>query len=192
MEKSNFFALVSRMKYINRWGLMRNAISENIQEHSLQVAIIAHALVLIKNKYFNGKLAPERAALYGIYHDTNEIITGDLPTPVKYNNNNLTDAYKSVEEKSKKKLISMLPEDFQKDYEEIFFYEEDEEYKDVVKAADKISAYFKCVEELKTGNSEFKQAGESLKQKIDEFGPEVKYFMEVFGEGFNLSLDQLQ
>lgn len=191
MESSNFFALVSRMKYINRWGLMRNTIPENIQEHSLQVAVIAHAIALIKNKYFDGDVIPERAALYGIYHDANEIITGDLPTPVKYHNDDLTDAYKHVEDISKEKLINMLPEGFQDDYREIFFFEEDEEYSKIVKAADKISAYFKCVEELKTGNSEFKQAADSLKNIIDGFGPEVKYFIDVFAKGFSLSLDQL-
>lgn len=191
MKNSNFFALLSRMKYITRWGLMRNTISENIQEHSLQVAIISHALAVIKNKFFNGKLSPERAALYGIYHDANEIITGDLPTPVKYYNSDIMNAYKNIEDVSKKKLLSMLPEEFRETYEEILFFEKDEEYKSIVKAADKLAAYIKCIEEINTGNSEFKEAASSLRQIIDTMGPEVQYFMKVFIPGFSLSLDEL-
>ena len=191
-DKFNFFAMISRMKHINRWGLMRNTQSENIQEHSLQVAIIAHALAIIKNEYFGGSVDVDKIAVLGMFHDANEILTGDLPTPIKYYNPDISKAYKDVEHISKTKLLSMLPDKLSDKYKGIFFIGEDTvEYK-LVKAADRLSAYIKCVEEIKAGNNEFKKAGESILETINSLEmPEVKFFQEHFFQGFFLSLDEL-
>lgn len=173
---------------------MRNTETENIQEHSLQVAVLAHALCLIRNKYFNGSLNGEKACLYAIFHDCNETITGDLPTPVKYFNPQIKESYHHLENISKEKLLSMLPEDLQEEYREILFFEEEnEEYGAIVKAADKLSAYIKCVEEVKAGNREFIQAKEStFKCLVDMDMPELNYFIENFLPAYNLSLDELK
>ncbi len=187
-----FFAYINRMKYINRWGLMRNTDTENIQEHSLQVAILAHALCIIKNKYFGGNINADRSCVYALYHDANEIITGDLPTPVKYFNPQIKESYRKIEDISKEKLVSMLPEDMQDEYRSILFYEEDDEYRDIIRAADKLSAYIKCVEEVKAGNKEFLQAKESIYKVLKDMNlPELEYFMEHFLPSYSLSLDEM-
>ena len=193
MKEHNFYAFISRMKYINRWGLMRNTITENIQEHSYDVAVLAHAIALIANKYFGGKYNPERACMYAMFHDTNEIITGDLPTPVKYFNKEIKESYAQLEDISKEKLLSMLPEDFRQEYREFLFYEDlDKEYYPIVKAADKISAYIKCVEEVKAGNGEFKKAKTATAKAIKEMKfPPADYFMEKFVPAYSLTLDEL-
>jgi 5'-deoxynucleotidase len=172
---------------------MRNTQSENIQEHSLQVAIIAHALALIKNRFYDGKINSDRIAVLAMYHDCNEIITGDLPTPVKYFNPEISQAYKNVEDISKNKLLSMLPPELSDSYSSILFHEEqDSEYWSIVKAADRIAAYIKCIEELTAGNKEFKKASETILKSIQELKmPEVKYFMENFMNSFSLTLDEL-
>ncbi|WP_024834264.1 5'-deoxynucleotidase [Ruminiclostridium josui] len=189
----HFFAFLSRMKYINRWGLMRNTYTENIQEHSLQVAIIAHGLAVIRNTYFNGEVNPERVAILAMFHDCNEIITGDMPTPIKYYNPQISKIYKDIEDISKEKIISMLPEEMADEYYSLFFKNPDDmNCWKLVKAADRISAYIKCIEELKAGNNEFKKARETILQTITEIDlPEVKYFMEKFIPSFNLSLDEI-
>ena len=189
----HFFAFLSRMKYINRWGLMRNTHPENIQEHSLQVAVIAHALAVIRNRLFGGEINADRVAVTAIYHDSNETITGDMPTPVKYFNPDISKAYKAVEDISKKKLLSMLPETLKEEYTNIFFYEDqNKEYKNLVKAADRIAAYIKCIEEEKAGNREFKKAGEAIYSDILKIElPEVKYYVENFIPSFFLTLDEL-
>ena len=189
----HFFAFLSRMKYINRWGLMRNTHTENIQEHSLQVAIIAHGLAVIKNTYFNGEVNPERVAILAMFHDCNEIITGDMPTPIKYYNPQISKIYKDIEDISKEKIISMLPEEMADEYYSLFFKNPDDmKCWKLVKAADRISAYIKCVEEVKVGNNEFKKARETILQSILEIDlPEVGYFMEKFIPSFNLSLDEI-
>lgn len=187
-----FYAMLSRMKYINRWGLMRNTFTENIGEHSLEVAILAHALALIRNKKFGGRLNPERAALLGIYHDASEIMTGDLPTPVKYFNEELREAYRQVEELSALRLLSMLPEELQGEYAPVLFpkAEEGELWK-IVKAADKLSALIKCMEEEKAGNREFSQAQAATQQALKEMAmPEVDYFMEQMLPAYQLTLDE--
>ena len=191
---SHFFAMHSRMKYINRWALMRNTVSENISEHSNDVAVIAHALAVIKNVRFGGNLNAERAAFLGLYHDMTEIITGDMPTPVKYYSEDMREAFKEVEDRAGKHLLEMLPEDMAKYYESAFFKAEGDEYLwQIVKAADKISALIKCIEEKNAGNNEFVDAQKSIKQDIDKIdSPEVKYFMEHFVGGFDLSLDKLR
>ncbi|EGD48670.1 metal dependent phosphohydrolase [Ruminiclostridium papyrosolvens DSM 2782] len=189
----HFFAFLSRMKYINRWGLMRNTYTENIQEHSLQVSIIAHGLAVIKNTYFNGEVNPERVAILAMFHDCNEIITGDMPTPIKYYNPQISKIYKDIEDISKEKIISMLPEEMADEYYSLFFKNPDDmKCWKLVKAADRISAYIKCVEEVKVGNNEFKKARETILQSILEIDlPEVGYFMEKFIPSFNLSLDEI-
>ncbi len=189
--KSNFFAFLNRMKYIARWGLMRNSRTENVQEHSLQVAMIAHGLAVIKNKYFGGNVNPEKVATVAMYHDASEIITGDLPTPVKYHNKDIIASYKDLEHKANKKIVDMLPEEMKGEYEGIF--ECDDEYTEkLVKAADKLSAYIKCIEETASGNPEFATAKVSVAKWIEECNmPEVKYFMEHFMDGFTLTLDEM-
>lgn len=190
----HFFAFLSRMKYITRWGLMRNTQTENIQEHSLQVAIIAHALALIKNSYFGGNVNADRVAVLGMYHDCNEIITGDMPTPIKYFNPEISQAYKNVEAVSKNKLLSMLPKKLVENYTSILFHEDkDPEMWKIVKAADRIAAYIKCIEEVKAGNNEFKKASDLILKSINDIkAPEVNYFMESFIPSFSLSLDELE
>ncbi len=172
---------------------MRNTYTENIQEHSLQVAIIAHGLAVIKNTYFNGEVNPERVAILAMFHDCNEIITGDMPTPIKYYNPQISKIYKDIEDISKEKIISMLPEEMADEYYSLFFKNPDDmKCWKLVKAADRISAYIKCVEEVKVGNNEFKKARETILQSILEIDlPEVGYFMEKFIPSFNLSLDEI-
>lgn len=191
---SHFFAYLARMKFIQRWGLMHNVHQENIQEHSLQVCTITHGLALIKNRKFGGEVNIERAVMLAIYHDASEVITGDLPTPIKYFSPQIKDAYKEIEFVANERLFSMLPEEFQPDFESFFFPErEDDELWLLVKAADKISAYFKCVEERKAGNLEFAQAEKVLLQSVKDMElPEVEYFMEVFGPSMELTLDELE
>jgi len=192
--KYHFFAFLSRMKYITRWGLMRNTQPENIQEHSLQVAIIAHALALIKNRFFGGAVNSDRVAVLAMFHDCNEIITGDLPTPIKYFNPEISKAYRDVEMVSKNKLLSMLPPELTEEYASIMLHQDDDgDSWKLVKAADRISAYIKCLEEEKAGNTEFKKARDSICKSIMDINlPEVRYFMENFMPSFSLTLDELE
>ena len=188
----HFFAMHSRMKYINRWALMRNTVSENISEHSNDVAVIAHALAVLKNLRFGGNLDPERAAFLGLYHDMTEIITGDMPTPVKYYSDDMREAFKEVEDKAGRHLLSMLPDDMAKYYESAFFKAEGDEYLwKIVKAADKLSALIKCIEEKNAGNNEFGKALEGTRESLNKMAmPEVDAFIEEFLPSFYLSLDE--
>ncbi len=190
---ADFFAFINRMKYINRWGLMRNTVPDDLQEHCFQTAAIAHALALIDAKLFGGSLLPERAALYALYHDAPETITGDMPTPVKYYNEKIRDSYKEIEGAARERLIGMVPAELQEDYRAIINFEEDDpSYAPVVKAADKITAYIKCVEEERSGNSDFTSAKESLKKTIDGLKmPCVDYFMKTFADSFGKTLDEM-
>lgn len=192
--KKGFFAMASRMKYINRWALMRNEHSENLSEHSFEVAIIAHALAVIRNKRFGGNVNGERAALLGLYHDMPETLTGDMPTPVKYYSEEVRAAYKTVEENACKSLIEMLPEDFRKEFAPCLIAKEgDEEIWKLIKAADKISALIKCLEEKKAGNSEFIKAGEGIEESIRRMGlPETEVFIEEFLPAYEMTLDELR
>lgn len=195
MAKTNhFFAMMARMKYIERWALMRNSCQENISEHSLDVAMIAHALAVIGNIRFGKNLDENKAALIGMYHDATEIITGDLPTPVKYYNKGIKSAYKEVERVAAENLLSMLPEDMRGYYEKVLFRQEEDEYLwKIVKAADKLSAYIKCLEEEKAGNTEFVQAKESTQKHIEELGlEEAAVFCNEFLESYGLTLDELK
>lgn len=193
MKKSNFFAFISRMKYINRWGLMRSIKEENVSEHSLDVAVIAHALTIIQKKRLNKDVNPDKTVLYAIYHDASEILTGDMPTPVKYFNPAIKTAYKEVELNANKSLLNMLPEDFYDEYVDALIPKEEEsEIWKTIKAADKISAYIKCIEEEKSGNKEFVKARQSLLKEINNMDrQDVKIFMEEFLEGYGLTLDEM-
>ena len=194
MNRFHFYALVSRMKYINRWGLMNNTKYENLSEHSLQVAVIAHCLVLIHNKRFKGNADPERTALLAVFHDASEIITGDMPTPIKYFNQDIISAYRGIEDKACDKLIALLPDDFKEDFESILKMndEKDKELKKFVKAADKFSALIKCIDELRMGNDEFKKAKETIEESIQKMNmPENEVFKNEFLPSFSLSLDEL-
>lgn len=192
MSKNNFFAMISRMKYINRWSLMRNTVTENLSEHSLEVAFIAHLLCLIRNKRFGGNVNAERAAVIAMYHDTTEIITGDLPTPVKYYNKDIREIYGDIEKNAADKLVSQLPGDLKGEYEEIISGGDDDEIKSLVKAADKISALIKCIEERQMGNKDFLQAEQSTLKSIKAMNiKEADVFLEEFVEGYGLTLDEL-
>lgn len=190
---SHFFAYLARMKFIHRWGLMRNTLVENIQEHSLQVAMIAHALALIRNRLFAGGLDPERVMVLAVFHEVSEVITGDLPSPLKYFNPEISGAYSEIEHVARRKLWAMIPAELQEDYRSVLFPEEAEAPGwELVKAADKISAYTKCLEELKAGNQEFAKAKDSIRQEITRLElPEVDYFMQQFVHSFALALDEL-
>ncbi|MBR1530966.1 MAG: 5'-deoxynucleotidase [Eubacterium sp.] len=192
MSKYNFFAMVNRMKLIDRWALMRNTSKENIAEHSHSVAVIAHALALIGNKEFGKNYNADRAAVLALYHDTTEVITGDMPTPVKYYNDEINNVYKDIESVAGERLLAMLPEDYRADYKPFFEQQEaDRDLWALVKAADKISALIKCVEENRMGNREFDLALKAQEEKIKAIDlPEVKYFREHFLPAYYLTLDE--
>jgi 5'-deoxynucleotidase len=192
MEYS-FFAMMSRMKLIERWSLMRNSLSENISEHSLEVSILSHALAIISNERLGNHLNAEKAALIGIYHDATEIITGDMPTPIKYFNESIQGAFKAIEEVAAKRLLMMLPEDMRRSYETIFFPQEEEAYLwKLVKAADKLSALIKCIEERKAGNTEFISAENSIKSILNTMKlEEVDIFLKEFLPAYDKTLDEL-
>lgn len=188
---NNFFGMLSRMKYINRWGLMRNNINENIAEHSLQVAIIAHGLAVIGNKRFGRNLNAEYIAMMGIMHDTTEIITGDLPTPIKYYAPEIRDAYKKVENIAANQLLKELPEDMQEAYEDILIEDDSIEWK-YVKAADKLSAYIKCIEEKNTGNTDFAKAEDTIRKALEDMQmEEIDVFIEEFRPAYVMTLDEI-
>jgi len=190
--KSHFFAYVSRMRFIQRWALMRNTAQENVQEHSHQVAVLAHALAVIRNEKFGGSVDAGQVAVAALYHDASEILTGDMPTPIKYDNPDIQKAYKEVEKVAEKKLLHMLPEELQGVYEPVITGQGGE-IEELVKAADKLSAYIKCVEELKAGNNEFREAAAQTRRALEAYElPEVTYFMETFMESFSLTLDELK
>ncbi|MBP3508701.1 5'-deoxynucleotidase [Oscillibacter sp.] len=190
--KSHFFAYISRMRFIQRWALMRNTAPENVQEHSHQVAVLAHALAVIRNEKFSGTIDPGAVAVAALYHDASEILTGDMPTPIKYDNPAIQHAYKEVEAVAEKKLLHMLPQELQSVYAPILTHA-DPEVERLVKAADKLSAYIKCVEELKAGNTEFREAAAQTRKALEGYGlPEVDYFLDAFMDSFSLTLDELK
>lgn len=191
--ENGFYAMMSRMKLIERWALMRNSLSENIGEHSLEVCILAHCLAVISNERLGNSIHAEKAALIGIYHDATEIITGDMPTPIKYYNETIQGAFKAVEKEATLQLLSMLPEDIRKSYESIFIPTEEEAYLwKLVKAADKLSALIKCIQERKAGNTEFIRAEESIKEILNAMNmKEVEIFMNEFLPAYDMTLDEL-
>ena len=190
--KSHFFAYVSRMRFIQRWALMRNTAQENVQEHSHQVAVLAHALAVIRNEKFGGSVDAGQVAVAALYHDASEILTGDMPTPIKYDNPDIQKAYKEVEAVAERKLLGMLPEELQAVYTPVITGPGGE-IEQLVKAADKLSAYIKCVEELKAGNNEFREAAGQTRKALEAYAmPEVTYFLETFMDSFSLTLDELK
>ncbi|QPI44419.1 5'-deoxynucleotidase [Pectobacterium aroidearum] len=193
MNQSHFFAHLSRLKLISRWPLMRNVRTENVSEHSLQVAFAAHALAVIKNRKFEGNLNAERIALLAMYHDASEVLTGDMPTPIKYYNAQIAHEYKKIEKIAQQKLVEMLPEELQQDYRMLLddSYTSEEE-RAIVKQADALCAYLKCLEELSAGNAEFTLAKARLEKTLQlRHSPEMDYFMTVFVPSFSLSLDEI-
>lgn len=190
---SHFFAYLGRMKFIRRWGLMHSTYPENIQEHSLRVATIAHALAVIRNRLFHGRANPDRVATLALFHDMSEVLTGDLPTPVKYFNPDIRVAYQAIEGVASRKLLDMVPEELREDYRALFLEEEaDRQHRDLVKAADRLAAYIKCVEELAAGNQEFSKAEKVLRASVEALPlPEVRYFLDTFVPSLRLTLDEL-
>ena len=190
--RSHFFAYISRMRFIQRWALMRNTAQENVQEHSHQVAVLAHALAVIRNEKFGGTLDAGAVAVAALYHDASEILTGDMPTPIKYHDPDIKRAYKAVEAVAERKLLGMLPEELRSVYGPVLT-DVPADVGELVKAADKLSAYIKCVEELKAGNNEFREAAAQTRRALEAYElPEVTYFMETFMESFSLTLDELK
>ena len=188
---SRFFAYLARMKHIKRWGLMRNVETENIQEHSHACAVLAHGLAVLKNTRFGGCVDVGRVVQLALFHEAAEVITGDLPTPIKYYNSDIKAAYKAIEGQATQRLLDMLPADMREVYVPLLYPPEDE-VSMLVKAADKLCAYIKCLEELKAGNQEFAEAKATTEQALhDMHMPEVEAFMEAFLPGFSLSLDGL-
>ena len=191
-KRNHFFAYMSRMRFIQRWALMRNTFAENVQEHSHTVAILAHALAVIRNRYYGGNVDEGQVAVAALYHDAPEILTGDMPTPIKYHNPAIRDAYRQVEQVAEEKLLGMLPEDLRPGYRAALSPAATD-VQELVRAADKLSAYIKCVEELKAGNDEFKKAAQqTMDAMVDMELPELEYFMEHFLPSYRLTLDELE
>lgn len=190
---NNYFAMMSRMKYIDRWALMRNTRAENLSEHSLEVSMIAHALAILGNTYLGKDLNAERAAVLGLYHDATEIITGDMPTPIKYYNPEIRHTYQDIEEKAGQTLLSMLPEEMRVSYERLFTRQDEDAYLwKLVKAADKLSAYIKCIEEEGTGNREFVRARETTLKQLHVLDvEEAELFFTYFIDAYGKNLDEL-
>ncbi len=190
---SSFYAYLSRLRWIKRWGLKRNAHEENVMEHSWEVSVIAHTLALIKNRYYGGNVDANAIAAAALYHDITEVITGDLPTPIKYHSNEISSAYKQIEKQAEKELLNLLPAELLADFQALIQHEQmPPEHVQIIKAADKISAYLKCQAELKAGNAEFETAAGLLASTISaSLQPEVVFFMAVFAPSCGLTLDGL-
>jgi 5'-deoxynucleotidase len=190
---SHLFAYLARMKFIKRWGLMHTTYPESIQEHSHRVAVIAHALATIRNRMFAGRVDPARAAVLALYHDAGEVLTGDMPAPVKYFNPEIRGAYHAIEAAANQRLLEMVPEPLRADYQPLFIAAtEDHACWELVKAADKLCAYLKCVEEVAAGNREFSRAEQALRVTVEALPlPEVRYFLETFAPSLRLTLDEL-
>ncbi|GAA3719352.1 5'-deoxynucleotidase [Oceanisphaera sediminis] len=192
MKRSHFFAHMARMKLIQRWPLMRSIEQENVAEHSLQVAMVAHALAVIRNTNFNGNLDPAQAAMQALFHDASEVLTGDLPTPVKYFNEDIARAYKDIERNAEQSLLKMLPPELQATYAPLLCDHGQDDYSRLVKSADILCAYLKCEEEISAGNREFAPAKKRLTEMLEaRMNDEIRYFLEVFVPSFSLSLDEI-
>ncbi|MBQ0833631.1 5'-deoxynucleotidase [Marinobacter sp.] len=190
---SHFFAYVSRLRWIKRWGLMRNAIEENVATHSWEVATLAHALALIRNRHFGGQVNADKIAAAALYHDATEVITGDMPTPIKYHSKVMREAFGDIEHKAEAELLALLPEDLRADFAP--YLQESQlpaEDRELIKAADRLSAWLKCQAEVRAGNREFEPAEKQIRQKLEQEGlPEVTYFMKVFAPSYDEPLDNL-
>lgn len=190
---SHFFAYIARLRWIRRWGLMRNAIEENVATHSWEVATLAHALAIIRNRHFEGDVNPEKVATAALYHDATEVITGDMPTPVKYHSKVMREVFGDIEHKASVELLALLPADLREDFapcvQEIHWSPQTRE---LIKAADRLSAWLKCQAEVQAGNREFEPAGEQIMKRLrEERLPEVEYFLDVFAPGYSQPLDHL-
>lgn len=189
---SDFFALISRMRYISRWGLMRSSIPENVQEHSHMVAVLAHALGVIRRDVFHESCDTGTLVCAALYHDAPEILTGDMPTPIKYHSAEITDAYHEVERVASDKLVNMLPVGLKNEFSPLISGEVGDDLKPLLKCADRLSAYIKCVEERKAGNLEFLSAERQTLERIKSMGlKEADYFLENFMPAFEKNLDEL-
>ena len=192
-EEFDFYAYLMRMKYIKRWALMRSTSEENIMEHSWEVAVIAHALAIIKNEKFGGSVDEYKTLCLAVYHETSEVVTGDLPTPIKYFNREINSAYKSLEKDANERLIAKLPEELQNRYREFILDDPGSEEHKLMKYADRICAYIKCLEELKVGNKEFLKAKESIGKELSNADDEaVKYFIKNVLPTFSKTIDELE
>lgn len=193
MTRSHFYAYISKIKWLQRWGLKRNVSNENVMEHSWEVATIAHALALIRNRYFDGAVNASAVAAAALYHDCSEVITGDMPSPIKYHSPEITRAYKSIEEKAELELLKLLPEALQDDYRELLVEsEQPTEQHALIKAADTISAFLKCRSEVLAGNFEFEKAEKEVRKRLDAIDlPEVTFFLDTFAPSYGLTLDEL-
>ena len=193
MKSSHFFAYISKIRWIQRWGLKRNAIKENVMEHSWEVGTIAHALAVIHNRCFDGSIDANAVAVAALYHDCSEVITGDMPSPIKYHSKAIETAYKAIESEAERELVGLLPQDLRDDFSRVMLEEQlAVDVKRFIKAADILSAYLKCQSELGAGNQEFSKAAEDIKARLSEYDmPEVDYFLTVFAPSYQLTLDEL-
>lgn len=191
--QSHFYAYISKIRWLQRWGLKRNTVQENVMEHSWEVATISHALGLIKNRYYGGQLDVNAIVVAAMYHDCSEVITGDMPSPIKYHSSEITRAYKSIERQAERELLSLLPEDLQEDYEPVIIESEiPEDHRAIIKSADTIAAYIKCQMEIAAGNHEFAKAAEEIRTRLDAIEyPEVQHFIKTFSHSYGLTLDEL-
>jgi 5'-deoxynucleotidase len=190
---SHFYAYISKLRWIVRWGLKRNTIQENVMEHSWEVATLAHALAIIRNRYFDDNIDANAVAAAALYHDCSEVITGDLPSPVKYHSSAIQQAYHSIERAAEHELVALLPEALQKDFAALMVEENIPlAHRQIIKAADTIAAFLKCQAELKAGNREFEKAAEDIKQRLSAYRlPEVDFFLQTFAPSYQLTLDEL-
>jgi len=191
--KSHFYAYISKLRWLQRWGLKRNTVNENVMEHSWEVATIAHALALIRNRYFGGALDVNAIVVAALYHDCSEVITGDLPSPIKYHTPEITQAYKAIERQAEHELLNLLPDGLREDYRPAILADQvPEDHHTIIKAADTIAAYIKCHTEVTAGNREFSKAEESVKLRLQQLQmPEVQFFLETFVGSYSLTLDEL-
>ena len=192
-KKSHFYAYISKIRWLQRWGMKRNVYTENVMEHSWEVASITHALCLIRNRYFDGEIDVNAAVVAALYHDCGEVITGDMPSPIKYHSPEITRAYKEIEKQADHELLSLLPAELQPDFRGVLLEEEvSKEHLQVIKAADTISAYLKCKSEVQAGNFEFSKAEEDVRKRLEKIDlPEVRFFLETFAPSYGLTLDEL-
>ncbi|CAH0992789.1 5'-deoxynucleotidase YfbR [Sinobacterium norvegicum] len=190
---SHFFAYISKIRWIQRWGLKRNTVKENVMEHSWEVATISHCLALLRNRLYGGNIDANAVATAALYHDCTEVITGDMPTPIKYHSKAIKEAYKAIERSAEQELLQLLPEPLQADYSTMLIEENiDPEIKSLIKAADTISAYIKCQAEIISGNIEFNQAAKDIALRLSQLSvPEVDYFLATFVPSYQLTLDEL-
>jgi 5'-deoxynucleotidase len=190
---SHFFAYIGKIRWITRWGLKRNSIPENVMEHSWDVATISHCLALIRNRFFDGHVDAQAVATAALYHDISEVITGDMPTPIKYHSREIRDAYRSIERTAKEELVSLLPAELQADFADMMLEENlPPEHQQLIKAADTLSSYIKCQTEISAGNTEFTKAAQDVSERLRTLAlPEVDYFLKVFVPSYQLTLDEL-